>query len=179
MRTNNSGNFARSPLVRAALVLASFLLLIPIISSQINLTSAHWIDAESTHGSVSAGTLEPVNNLACRDSQLLSISLGRDQVQIDWQRPSNVPLEIPIEYEIRWTENSLLGGTNTGTLRIPGVSYTHTRQTTGLLSNLLRLTMTIEVTPVIPGTSWEGPPQAVSGRILDLFGLLGIRLTCN
>lgn len=179
MRPNRSGHSVRNTRLRPALVLTLFLLLITVVSSQTNLTSAQWNDTQHTQGSVTAGTLGSVDNMVCQDSEILSITLGRDEAKISWQRPSDVPLEIPIEYEVRWTENSSLGGTKTGVLRIPETTYTHKRQTAGLLSSLLGLTMTIEVTPVIPGTSWEGPPQAVSGRILNLLGVLGIRLTCN
>lgn len=140
-----------------------------------DLTLASWNTKETAEGNFSAATVGPVRDPVCVDSSL--ITLGRDQVSLSWTSPE-ITQDVPITYRIRWREVGLLDSIE-GEVDITATQYTHTRQTGGLLSSLVGLRINLDIIPVIDGTSWEGPPQAIGATVVSVLGLLNIRVLCD
>lgn len=164
----------RRRMILSAIICAIVLFQMAAVASS-DLTLASWHTEETAESNFSAATLGPVRDPVCADSEL--ITLGRDQVRLSWTAPE-IAHDVPITYKIRWREVDLLSSVE-GEAETTATQYTHKRQTSGLLSSLVGLRISLDIVPVIDGTSWEGPAQTITARIVSALGLLNIRVACD
>lgn len=133
-------------------------------------TVARWTDQELTSTSLSALSLGPVLNPQCTDRDTLA-NLLNNQVLLTWQRPTEVPDDVELEYVITWDVlGSLVGDGSTVTTEL-----SHTYQT-GLA--LLNLRVAFTVVPRIVDVAWVGDPVEMEAAAIALI-IIPVYLACS
>lgn len=134
-------------------------------------TDASWSSVALGHdGSFHSGAIGKVNSFTCEHKKLLGTGLLANQMKISWQSPTAITGQA-FDYEIVVSDS--FGQTQTFIRK--DLSYTYTVGNTG---NLLDLTVTLSVTPILSNSSWRGPTTTQKGLGLSVLGL-GVIVTCG